>query len=252
MASPASAGASAPPSGENTVARTGFTTPPVAPESPGALQVAGLRPSWSPSIPPPTSPKILLEHRRQHDQRDDDDRACHAQPDHQPRGGGGRAPPRRLPGRRPPRRARGLPGRGVDRLDLLGAIGHGGGLLEQVEQRGCSADTAAVLDRAGRGGRDLERDAAVHGPWFDGLPGRIERGGLHAAGRARLAQWPAVDQQGVQRRPDAADVVLGRGIGHGGGERQRDVSVDADPDAAGVVNRQRDAGLMCGLGSCGQ
>ena len=93
-----------------------------------------------------------------------------------------------------------------------------------------------------------------------GRPSRVRRAarrhrasaGCMPLGAAGLGQRPPVDQQRVQRRPDAADVVLGRGVGHGRGERERHVAVDADPDPAGVVDRQRDAGPVCGLGRRGQ
>src|SRR5258707_13087736 len=62
IAFPASPGESASPSGENTVARTGFTTlPALAAEPLGCEDDDGaFRPSWSPPGPPPTSPKSQL------------------------------------------------------------------------------------------------------------------------------------------------------------------------------------------------
>src|SRR5690348_1250788 len=64
MACPAVAGESASPSGENTVARTGFTVLPVAAdELPWVCSLfsdGAFRPSSSRLRPPPTSPKMLL------------------------------------------------------------------------------------------------------------------------------------------------------------------------------------------------
>src|SRR5829696_3796733 len=58
----AASGASASPSGENTVARTGFTTLPLDEPAPASSDDDGaLRPSSSPPSPSPTSPKIRLK-----------------------------------------------------------------------------------------------------------------------------------------------------------------------------------------------
>ena len=192
-----------------------------------------------------------LENGCQHDQRDDDDRGADTEADDQP------LPPttrdfgivghRRANGRGLLRRV-GF----VDGVDQLGAVGDGGGLLQQVEKRRGAADAAARLDRPSGRRRDLERNVAVDRPGFDGLTSGVDLGRCQTASHPGLGQRPAVDQQRVQRRADAADVVLGGGVGHGRGERERDVTLDADPDPAGMVDRQRDTGPVGLLGRSGQ
>ena len=95
---------------------------------------------------------------------------------------------------------------------------------------------------------NLERDVPVDRTGFDGLAGRIPRCRRHFAAHPGLRQRPAVDQQRVQRGADAANVVFGGGVGHGRGEGQHHVAFDADPHPAGMVDRQRDARMVGGVG----
>ncbi len=87
--------------------------------------------------------------------------------------------------------------------------------------------------RSGTGSRDRPTRGST------GSPAESTLGRLQPAAHARLGQRPPVDQQRVQRRTDAADVVFGVGVGHCRRERQRHVAFDAHPDPAGVVDRQR-------------
>ena len=134
----------------------------------------------------------------------------------------------------------------------FGAVGDRRGLLQQVQQRRSTADAAALLHRAGRGGGDLEWNTTVDRAGFDGLSCGVEFGGVQSAAHPGLGQRPLVDEQCVQRRADAADVVLRCGLRQGCGERQRDVALDAHPHAAGMIDRQCDARAVRRLGGGGQ
>ena len=252
MASGAWSGASASPSGENTVARTGFTILPVDTSPPPRLRRRRRR-VQAQLVAAEAAADVAedpAQHGRQHDQRDDDDRAADAKPDHQPLAAARRG--LGIVGRRAAEPRRRRRPRFVDGRDSLGAVGDRGGLLQQVQQGGGAADAAALLHRPRRCRRDLERDVAVDGPRFDGLACRVELGGRQPAADSGLGQRPAVDQQRVERGADAADVVLRRGVRQRRRERQRHVALDADPHAAGMVDRQCDARPVGGLGGRGQ
>ena len=189
MASGAWSGASASPSGENTVARTGFTILPVGASPPPPLR-RRCRRVEAQLVAAEAAADVAedpAQHGRQHDQRDDDDRAAHAKPDHQPlaaarRGLGivGRCAAETRRRRRP-----GF----IDGRDELGAIGDRGGLLQQVQQGGRAADAAALLHRArplpprsGTGCRG--RRPAVR---WAGLPGRARRAPTRCGLRTRAS-----------------------------------------------------------------